>query len=62
VIVEGPEETPFEISCLKGVERDLKLRDTRKPIRRSLAYGLTMATPIHKDPGDKNETEPESKE
>jgi hypothetical protein len=30
VIIEGPEETVLEIFCLKRVERDLKLHDTRK--------------------------------
>jgi hypothetical protein len=47
--MEGPEERPLEISCFKGVERDLKLRDTRKPARRSLAHRLGIAAPVHKD-------------
>jgi hypothetical protein len=49
VIIEGAKETLLEISCLKGVERDLKLRDTKMPARRSLAHRLSMAAPVHKD-------------
>jgi hypothetical protein len=49
MIIERAEETLLEISCLKGFERDLKLRDTRKPARRSLAHRLKMTAPVHQD-------------
>jgi hypothetical protein len=47
--MEGPEERPLETSYLKGVEKDLKLRDTRKPARRSVAHRLGIAALVHKD-------------
>jgi hypothetical protein len=60
--VEGREETLLEISCLKGVERNLKLPDTRKPATRSLAQRLKIAAPIHEDLYEENKTEPDDQE
>jgi hypothetical protein len=62
VIIASPEKTALEISCLKGVERDLKLRDPRKSAKRSLVDPLSMAVPVHKDLQDEKTTEPESTE